>query len=908
MRRPKREPMWRRYLRFFGANVEADVDDELRDHIARLECELRERGVPADEIADAVRARFGDAEAIRARLTRADGSRHRRDLRLEAFGNLRQEAAYALRRLRQRPGFTAAVVIVLALGVGATTAMFSAVDAAMLRPLPFPRPDRLVFVNSVGLPYAYSDRYPPPAFQTPNLNDIAAMSGTFTHVAEYEGGGMNLGEAGHPIRVQAGQVTPDFFATMGVAPLLGRGFTGHEGKPNGPAVVVLSNALWRNSFGGRPMLDSVVILTGKPYTVVGIMPRGFNFPRESDLWIPLSNPMTGDDDGVRGNITMQVVARMNDGVSYATAYARVVDLWRRFAATAAPGDSGGRRQFSQTLDEVGKMGFLQPMRAGLVGNQRVPLVLLLGATAVLLLIACANVANLLLARSAERRREIAMRALLGATRVRIVRQLLVESVMLALGGTVAGLVVAPAGLRLARQLMPASLAGVVSPTIDLRVLAFTALLALLTGVGFGLWPALDAARPDLGEAVKGAGGHGSTATGGRARRVLLGAEVALTVALVVGAGLLLRSFARLTGVESGLEPSHVVTAQLSFDRDVSTAARRLAELEPILARLRTAPGVEAAGAVSELPISEFGGTAFAFHGVGQAVTRGQFAQLLAASPGYFAAMGITLLDGRSFTLADDSLAPPVAIVDRTLADSVWPHEHAAGRRIVWGRDTITVVGVVSTVRQLGLTQKPLLQIYRPVAQQMVFRSGGFGGIIDNLAVVVRGPLPERALEARIRDAVRSTSATQALYDARPMAAVIDESIAPRRTNALLLSMLGGLALVLASLGTYAVVACAVTQRRRELGIRAALGATGRDLLALVSREVLGAGLGGLVIGFAVAWIGARLLGSLLYGVTVHDLTTFVLAPIALVVPAAIATLIPARRAAHTNPVDVIREE
>lgn len=901
--------MWRRYLRFFGPNVEADVDDELGDHIARMESELRERGVPAEEIANGVRERFGDVDAIRTWLKQTDGSRHRRDLRLEGFGNFGQDVAYALRRLKQRPGFTAALVVVLALGVGATTAMFSAVDAAMLRPLPFPRADRLVFVSSVGLPYAYSGRFPPSAFETPTINDVAVMPGTFSHVAAYEGGGMNLGEAGHPLRVQAGTVTPGFFATMGVAPMLGRGFAADEGKSNGPAAVVLSNSLWRNAFDARPMLDSIIMLTGKPYTVVGIMPPGFSFPQESDLWIPLPNPMTGEDDGVRGNITMQVVARLADGVSYATAYTRVVDLWRRFAATVAPGDSSGRRRFRQTVDEVGRMGFLQPMRRALVGQQRTPLLLLLGATALLLLIACANVANLLLARSAERRAEIAMRAVLGATRWRIVRQLLVESVALGAAGAAAGVILAPAALRLARNVMPASLAGVTAPALDFRVLVFAVAMAFVTGIGFGLWPALDVSRADLGEAVKGAGGRGATAdAAGRARRVLLGAEIALTVALVVGAGLLLRSFAQLTGVDTGLEPSHAVTAQLSFDRDVSTAARRLAELEPVLARLRTTPGVEAAGAVSELPISEFGGTAFAFHGVGQAVTRGQFAQLISASPGYFAAMGITLLDGRSFTLADDSLAPPVAIVDRTLADSVWPHERAAGRRIAWGKDTITVIGVVSTVRQLGLTQKPLLQIYRPVAQQMVFRSGGFGGIIDNLAIVVRGTLSERALEARIRAAVRSTSATQALYDARPMAAVIGQSIAPRRTNAVLLSMLGGLALVMASLGTYAVVACAVTQRRRELGIRAALGATGRDLLALVSREVLWAGVGGLAIGLATAWVGARLLASLLYGVTVHDLATFLLTPLALIVPAAVATLIPARRAARASPVDVIREE
>jgi putative ABC transport system permease protein len=907
MNRPKPEPMWRRYLRFFGPNVAADVDDEVNDHMARLASELRERGTPEPEIEAAVRARFGDAEAIRARLKRSDDLRHRRRLRLEAFGSLGQDAAYALRRLRQRPGFTAAVVVVLALGVGATTAMFSAVDAAMLRPLPFPHADQLVLTNSIDVPADRSMMMGLPArtFRTPDIGDLAASTDVFSHVAACAAGGLNLADPVRPLRVQVGVVTSDFFATMGVEPVIGRAFSAAEGKPHGPAVTVLSDALWRTHFGGRPMLDSVVTLSGRQYTVVGIMPRGFNYPDESQLWIPYSNPMTFDTFAAfREYIPSVTIARLADHATSAAADARVLDLWKQAESSVSPGDTAVRSNFDRIIRDGIQNGFAVPFRRYLVSDARRALLVLLGATALLLLIACANVTNLLLSQAAMRRREIAVRAVLGATRSRVMRQMLTESVLLAVAGTALGIVAARPLLGAVNAVMPKAMVGIAPPGVDWRVLAFAAGLALATGIGFGMWPAVGAARADLSEAIKGASGRGATSGGaGRGRRLVVGAELALAVMLLVGTGLMLRSLRHLVTLNTGLEPEHTATLEMSFGADVRSQARRMAEIDAIVARLEAAPGIQAAGVVNRIPLAHEGGIGLWIGREGLPPQEGKpavVAGIHQASGGYFRAMGIPLLEGRTFSAADDSGAPRVAIVDRALADTTWPGEDPVGRKFVFGAggaDPITVIGVVAQVRG-SLTDDPGYQVYQPVHQM----------VPGTFIVVARGTLPPRAMLARLRDAVHAVDGTQAVYRVRMMTDVVTTSIAPQRTNALLISLFGALALVLTALGVYAVVAYSVAMRRRELGIRAALGAGAGDLVRLVSREMVWITLGGLAVGLGVAWAASRVMASLLYGVTTHDPMTFLLAPLALVVPAVLATLIPARRAARTNPVDVMREE
>lgn len=905
MRKP--EPMWRRYLRFHGPDVSADVDDELTDHLARLENDLRAEGKSESDVAETVRARFGDADAIRARLRRDDGRRLKRSLRIEAFGNLGQDVAYALRRLRQRPGFTVTVVVVLALGVGATTAMFSAVDAAMLRPLPFVHPEQLVVANQIDVPFDVAEEGPhPPTFHYPNINDFATMPATFSAAAAYASGGLNLADPVRPVRVRVGVVTANFFATFGIMPLHGRSFSPVEGKPNGPAVVILSDALWRGHFGGRHMLDSTISLNGSLYTVVGIMPPGFSFPSRSDVWIPLTNPTTGATFAAfRSYIPEYTVARVTDGVSIGTAVARLQAFWTQSAAKAAVADTNSRDMFREQIADLRKSGFGTPLQRFLVGQSRTALLVLLGATALLLLIACANVTNLLLSQAAVRRREIAVRAVLGATRARIVRQLLTESAILAIGGTAIGVLVAPPILRVVNTMMPAPLAGLAPPEIDWRVLGFAAALALVTSIGFGLWPALGSARADLGETMKAGGGRGATVGSGRMRRSLVAAELALAVMLLVGAGLTLRSFTRLVSVNSGMNTSRVGTLEMTFGSEANDNTRRLAVLEAVVGRLRSEPGIQAAGVVNDLPLRGGGGIGLSFHAEGTPAWKPGmpivFARYLIASGGYFKALGIPLLRGRTFAESDDSLAPKVAVIDRLMADSIWPGQNAVGRRFTFGIDSlhpVTVIGVVGAVHDFSLAATPLLQMYFPISQQAP----------QNLAIVARATLPPEALLARLRDAVHAVDPAQAVYRVRMMDDVVGASVAPQRTNALLITMFGALALVLTSLGVYAVVAYSVAQRRRELGIRAALGATRRDLTALVAREMFWVTVLGLGVGLASAWAAARVMASLVFGVGTHDPATYVVAPLALLVPAALATFIPARRAARTNPMDTIREE
>ena len=897
----KPEPMWRRYLRFFGPDVNRDVNDELADHLARLEDDLRGAGKPPDEIAELVRARFGDVDAIRARLRRDDGRRLKRSLRIDALGNFGQDMGYALRRLRQRPGFTAAVVVVLALGVGATTAMFSAVDAAMLRPLPFARADRVLLVHEISIPMDVGPGDPTPTFHYPDINDVSALRSSFAEVAAYAAGTLNLDDPAHPTRVKVGVVTPSFFAALDRMPTRGRPFAGAEGRPRGPEVAILSDALWRGHFGGRPMLGSLISLSGRRYAVVGVMPPGFSFPDESDVWIPLTNPVTFDTFAAfRSFLPSNVIVRIADGVSVPAAIARLETLWKQAARAATAADTNSTAMFQETIADLRKDGFAVPFRDSLVGDHRTALLVLLAATGLLLLIACANVTNLLLSQAAVRRREIALRAVLGATRRRIVRQLLTESVTLALAGSTLGVLMAPVVLRLLTTLMPPRLAGLAPPEIDLRVLSFAAALALLTGIGFGLWPAWGASRTELAESVK-AADRGATASGaGRGRRVLVAGELALTVLLLVGAGLMLRSFARMMQVDTGFDSRGVATLEFTFDQGANSADR-LAKIRAVVSRLESAPGITSAGIVNVLPLGGEGGISIGVSAAGRPAPPPdsiKFARYLICSAGYFRTMGIPLVQGRTFSAAGDSGAPKVAIISRAMADELWPHENPIGRKFpMVGNRLITVVGVVGDVHDSGLEKKPIYQMYFPVGQQST----------NYMALVARGTLAPPAMLARLRDAVQAVDPAQAVYRVRMMEDVVRASVAARRTNTILIALFGGLALLLSALGVYAVVGYSVAQRRRELGIRAALGATGGNLASLVAGEMVWVGVIGLGVGMGGAWAAARVLASLLYGVGTHDLATYLLAPVALLVPAAIATLVPARRAARTNPVDVMRE-
>jgi predicted permease len=869
----------------------SDLNEEMQFHREERARKLSEGGLAPGQAPLEAKRRFGNG---------AGWAQESRDH--WGFGSLdrfRQDLHFALRRVRQRPGFSVPVILVTALGIGATTAMFSAVDAALLRRLPFREADRLVSLTSLSVPFEpeMAERNQPGSRNLDFLD--AGEARLFEGVAAFASGGLNLSDPERPLRLRVGVVTANFFATLGIDPLEGRTFRPEEGQPNGPAVAILSHSLWRSAFGSDAVIGRTIRLNDKPYSVIGVMGAGVGFPNQSDLWIPMSVPTTfATFEPFRGYLPSRVIARLGNGISVEQAANRMMAAWEQRLGP----ERSGQEWIDETRTQLRAQGAVRSLQAELVGPRSRALLILFGATTLLLLIGCANVANLLLSDGAARRREIGIREVLGAHRGRVVRQLLVESLVLAVGGAGLGIALAPFLLNLVGALLPEDLAGAANVRLDLRVLGFTTLIALLTGLGFGLWPALAGTRTEVGESIKSAGGPSVTPGRlGNVRKALVAAEIALTTILLIGAGLMLRSFARVMSEPVGLEPEHVATVETSF-ADGRGAAARLLVINRVLERLKGQPGILAAGAVNDLPLRKGGRLLITFDA--DAVPRGegrQMARHIAASPGYFRALGIPLLRGRTFRDADDSLGPKVAIVSSSMAKRVWPGVDPIGRVIrLSTRDTapITIVGIVGDVREASLERDPWLQMYFPVNTSPP----------ASVAFVLRGTLPTDVLKGRLVQALREAAPSQPGYNLRMMEEVISDSLAPRRANTWGLTLFATLALVLSSLGVYAVVRYGATQRNREFGIRLALGARTRTLLGLIAGEMAMAVLTGLVIGIAGAWALSRVLASLLYEVDAHDLGSFIAAPLLLLAPALIATLLPALKASRVDPTQVLRTE
>jgi putative ABC transport system permease protein len=869
----------------------ADLEEEMRLHLDLRASKLREQGFTAPEATAEAKRRFGNPTLL--------GEQGHDVWGFGALEQLRQDVRFALRRVKQNPRFSLPIVVVLALGIGPTTAVFSAVDAALLRPLPFQNPHELLTLTEVSIPFGEEVDEEEPIV---TIQQVRQMSHLFSSVAAFASGGLNLADPTNPQRVQAGVVTGNFFTTLGVLPRLGRTFSEDESVPSGLPVVMLSHALWQRQFGGNDVLGKPVTLHGKPYTIIGIMPAGFSFPSESDLWIPMSVPTTRETFAAfRGYIPSRVVARVAPGLTPSIVSSALLAVWdRRLAADTAKRFP----YFGEYVAAVRSEGAAIPLQRRLVGDRTRALGILMGATGLLLLIVCANVANLMLIDAARRQREVALRRVLGASGHRIVRQLLAESVTLSLAGAVLGIALAPAALRLLRFVLPPDLAGVSPAQVDLRVLLFATTVALGTGIAFGLWPALSAARRDAADTMKSGGYAATLGTLGRARRLLVTAELALTVMLLVAAGLMIRSFDHLMSEDVGMQPERVATVELSFPRLTMKRADRLQTIERVRTMLANEPGIEAVGVVNDLPLRGGGGMGLTIKVDGAPEPKEHselsFVRWLMADAGYFNAMRIGLLRGRLFTVADDSLAPKVAVISRSMAQKFWPGADPIGRTFHYPGDSqpVTVIGVVRDVRERRLDQDPAPQMYFSMAANTP----------DHVAIVARSSLAPAVVLDRLRGVVRRVDATQAVYNARMMEDVIRTSVAPRRTNTVLIAIFAGLALALAALGVYAVVSYGVTQRSREFGIRSALGASGRDLLGLVAREMVGIAVLGVAIGLAGAWTFSRMMTTLMYGVDVHDPATFVLVPLVLLVPAALATLLPASRATRVNPAAVMRVE
>jgi putative ABC transport system permease protein len=782
------------------------------------------------------------------------------------------------------------VIATLALGIGATTAIFSAVDAALLRPLPFAEPERLVELPYIELPFA-EDGKEEPSEGVPGIRDLAAMPEIFSAVGAYAVGGLNVSGVGSPLRARVAVVTSRFFDVLRARPARGRGFVEEEGLPGGPAVAILSDGLWHRQFGGDSALGRSIRLSGRNYQIVGIMPPGFAFPESADLWIPLTIPKTIDSyRPFQAAILHTVVARLAGGSSIDRARTRLRTLWRQL-----PADQ--RENYAEVIADP-----VRALQGSLVGDRRNPMLILLGATALLLLIACVNVTNLLLAHGATRERELAVRTVLGASRGRLVRQLLTQSLVLSVAGALLGLALAAGTLRVVEALLPRGVAVLAVPRLDLRLLAFAIILAVGTGLVAGLLPALGSTKPEAQTTMKTGGGHGATAKRGRIRRTLVTVELALTLMLLAAAGLMLKSFRALVRTDPGFRPAQVATMQVVLDpNEAAWRTARMALIDALVERLEAIPGIESAGVVNDLPMSDQVRMSVRIEPEGRTVAASDalYGRYLIASSGYFRTLGIPLIRGRLMTRSDDSLAPRVAVISQSMAERQWPGEDPIGKRFKTGprSEMRSVIGIVRDVRERP-EERIAAQVYFPMSEAPP----------PNLSLVARGTLPTAALLSALRDAMRSVNPTQAVYNVRTLDDMLHGAWAARRSNTMLITAFGALALLLAVVGVYGVVAYGVTLRTRELGIRAALGAGRRDLVRLVLGESLWVALIGVGIGLAGTFVLSRLLQGLLYGVGPTDPVAIVGAAVALVAPVLGATLIPARRAARANPVEVMKAE
>ena len=820
---------------------------------------------------------------------------------------------YALRTLAKSPGFTLVAVLTLALGIGANTAIFSAVNAVLLKPLPYPGSDRLVQVMSTGF---RGMRF---GVSFPDLHDLRALSQDFTGVAAVRTQRHNLTGAGDPRDVQAAAVTANLLDVLQLRPEIGHSFAPAEERT---PLALLSHGLWVTSFGRDPgILGRSISLDGRSFTVVGVMPAGFQFPNEDvQVWTPMGeflsqNPQVETDRGVH---FLNAVARLAQGVSMERVVGDVKLLAARLSASDS-GSSGGGRQLSVTgqasagggAPSAGGRSILDTgfdvtlLRDVAIGDVRRPLLILLSAVGLVLLIACANAANLLLARATARRREMAVRRALGAGRGRLVRQLLTESTLLAFAASVVGVVLSTWGLDALLAVWPHALPRTTEIRLDGQVLAFGLGLAVLTGVAFGILPAWRASAPGIEQSLR---EDAPGATGGRRRlqSTLVVSEVTLALVLLVGAGLLVRSFIRLSNVNPGFDTRDVLAARIRLTpARYPAGAQQKLFFDNMLGSLQAHPGVQSASLASTLPLS---GNMFMLAFDPRTVRPDypepiMILRLSVISPDYFTTFRIPIRRGRGFTAEDRAGSPPVAVINRATADQLWPSQDPVGKQLTTGgpgQPASTIVGVIDNLRSASLDVTPQPEIYRPASQQPDLRE---------MWVALRAsngrPLQ---LVGAIRDAVHQADPEQSIGDIVSLEQLIGRQTAARRFNTTLLTIFALLAVGLALVGIYGVTAYAVTQRTRELGIRMALGARGVDVVGLLMRESLRRVAAGVGLGLLAALGVTRALTAMLFEVAPYDATTFVATALLLVAVALLATWVPARRATKVDPMVALRYE
>jgi putative ABC transport system permease protein len=802
------------------------------------------------------------------------------------MSGLFQDLRYALRQMAKSPGFTLVAVITLALGIGANTAVFSVVDQVLLHPLPYPDSDRIERVSETFEGISGDDAAPA------NYLDWVAQNHVFAPMAASRGWQGSLSAGDRPERIRGTMATPSFFTLFGINPILGRGLVESDAQAGNDHVVVLGYGLWQRYFGAdRGIVGHNIRLNGEQYSVVGVMPPNYSPDDYGELWVPSpwgvpTHPLVPDKDprAFRDRKYLDVWARLKLGVTPQQAQAEL--------------DTISRRLEKQYPDSNNKMGvsFL-PLREYVVGDIRPVLLVLLAAVAVVLLIGCANVANLLLARAAVRAREISIRTTLGASRRRLLRQLLTESVLLALLGGAVGLLLAVAAVPALLALSPPDIRQFKQIGINRDVLAFSFLASIICGVVFGLMPALQASRSNPSESLK-EGERGSTGNRGRTRSALVIAEVGLSLVLLVGAGLLVKSFTRLMEVNPGFDPDHLLTFNVALPSSTD-AVRQLSFYQQVVERLEALPGVRAVGAVSRLPMTG-GNSSRSFNVPGN--EKDYNADIRICTADYFNTMGIPLLKGRNFSENDVGGSLKVAVVNEALVRAVFPGQDAIGKQLThYGPDDLTlqIVGVVGNVRHVGLDREPRSEIYQILGQAQW----------PSMFVAMRSATSDpTSLTSAAQSAVWSVNKDVPLANIRTMQELISNSVQRRRFSMLLLAIFAAVAMVLAAIGLYGVMSYSVAQRTKEIGIRMALGARRPDVVTLVVKQGMTLVLIGIAAGSLLSLGMTRLIAGMLFGISATDPVTFVGVAVLLGVVAFLANYLPARRGASLDPMVALRYE
>ncbi len=869
--------------------VESELEEELRFHFDREVEKYTSSGMPEEEAKRRARLAFGGHEQVKEDCRGARGT---------SFIELSlQDAKYALRQLWANPTFALVMILTLALSIGANSAIFSVIDGVLLKTLPYPQPERLVRI------FLSSKEYPKFPLNPFDFLDYRARNHSFDSIAAFTRGDVQLSGSGEPVRLNGFGITSGYFRVLGLQPQLGREFDFQAEIPGNGLQAILSDRLWRTQFGADPnIIGRKITLNMQPFTVIGVMPAGTEHPGNEyhavaygesvDVWWPFS--FAGDSNR-RGSHFIEGIGRLKDGVRVESARAEMNTIMAQLAREHPDNDAGW------TVLVV-------PLYTEIVGARRQLLVVLLGAVGIVLLIACANAANLLLARASARQREIAVRLAMGAPRSRVVRQLLTESLLISFAGGALGLVLAFGGVKALVSLLPADFPRAHDIHVSGPVLAFTFLISLVTGILFGLAPALQASRTDPRQGLQ-KGGRTSTSSRrqNRLRNALVVSEVSLACVLLIGAGLMLRSFLNLVHLDPGFRQEHVLTASLSLPHAQYNKGELTARFyDQLASNLNAIPGVESAGAGSDLPWTGYDENAGGFIIEGKMPPPHQefHARYHMATAGYFSALGIPLLAGRFFTEADKKDAPWVLIINRAMAELYWPHEDVIGKRLSFAdapkkdSDWMTIVGVVGDVKD-----QP-----NSVSAEPAFWWSELQANEPDMSIAIRTRSNPQSLAEALRNEVHRLDPSLAVADVQLMDKIVDTSVSTPRFAFVLVGLFAGLAILLAGIGAYGVIAYTVSQRTQEFGLRMALGAERNDLLRLVLMQSARLAVPGAVLGVLLALSMGRVMRNLIYGVSPADPVILTSVALLVLTVALIASYLPARRAARSDPMASLRAE